>query len=139
MRNEKKTRKPSPLEQGLAEIEKLKAEHEQQQRDKHHEIETVGTPPSWKSIVYETLRILPHATPSGRLDLHDQLLAIGHRADRFVQLRALLLQDLETAIPLLGAVGALMHRDGVAYRAVWIPVGGVICNTLTSIEMEGEE
>tara|TARA_R110002051_G_scaffold317281_2_gene398298 strand:- start:6601 stop:6939 length:339 start_codon:yes stop_codon:yes gene_type:complete len=107
--------------------------------------------PTWKSVVYETLRILPHATPSGRLDLHDQLLAIGHRADRFVQLRSLLVRELETVRPVLksdlfpevitsnSADDACFFREenGVAYRAVWVPVGGVICNTLTPIG--GEE
>lgn len=86
---------------------------------------------NWRAVVYDTLRTLPYTTPAGRVEAHDRLLAIGAKADRFVALRALMVKELETVKPFEGPTGVLMERDGIAYRAVWVPVGGLICNTLT--------
>lgn len=46
--------------------------------------EYIDVTPTWEGLVYEMLRILPHATPEGAADIHKQILKAARVADLYV-------------------------------------------------------
>tara|TARA_R110000824_G_scaffold8793_5_gene39973 strand:- start:606 stop:911 length:306 start_codon:yes stop_codon:yes gene_type:complete len=97
-------------------------------------MDSINIKPTWAGIVWELLRTLPYATGSGLGEHHKLILNAARVADKHVEFidELALVEEVNRWQP--DTLHALLtEKNGVAYRAVWVPVGGVICNTLTPI------
>jgi hypothetical protein len=47
-------------------------------------LKAINIQPTWEGMVWEMLRILPHATPKGRGEIHREILRAAAMADKWV-------------------------------------------------------